>query len=100
MSFPLWALFLGVLLITMALTATLLPRLFMTSAMVYMAVGYGIGPGALGVIMLDPTRHADVLERVAEVALLVSLVTVGLKPPCSIATSPRLHWTRTSSTPA
>jgi NhaP-type Na+/H+ or K+/H+ antiporter len=79
MSLPLWSLFLGVLLITMVLTATLLPRLLMTSAMVYMAVGYGIGPGALGVIMPDPTRHADVLERVAEVAVLISLFTVGLK---------------------
>ena len=47
--------------------------------MIYLAVGYPLGPGGLGVIMPDPIRHANVLERVAEIALLISLFTVGLK---------------------
>jgi sodium/hydrogen antiporter len=51
----------------------------LSSAMVYLAVGYALGPGGVGVITLDPRRDADVLERVAEVALLISLFTVGLR---------------------
>lgn len=79
MSVPFWSLFLGVLLIVMVLAGTTLARLFLSSAMVYLGVGYLLGPGVLGVITLDPTRHAEVLERVAEVALLISLFSVGLK---------------------
>lgn len=79
MSVPFWSLFLGVLLIVMVLAGTMLARLFLSSAMVYLGVGYLLGPSVIGVITLDPTRHADVLERVAEVALLISLFSVGLK---------------------
>ncbi len=79
MSFPVWSLFLGVLLISMLLAGTVIARLLLSSAMIYLAVGYVLGPGGLGVIMPDPIRHANVLERVAEIALLISLFTVGLK---------------------
>lgn len=79
MSDPLWALLLGILLITMVLAGTMLARLFLSSAMIYLGLGYALGPGVLGVIAIDPMRDAAVLERVAEVAVLVSLFTVGLK---------------------
>lgn len=79
MSVPLWSLFFGILLITMVLAGTLFARLLMSSAMIYLCVGYAIGPGGLGVINPDPIHHADALELVAEVALLISLFSVGLK---------------------
>lgn len=79
MSVPFWSLLLGVLLITMVLAGTLLARLLLSSAMIYLCVGYALGPGGLGVITPDPTSHADALEWVAEVALLISLFSVGLK---------------------
>ncbi|MCY1215775.1 K(+)/H(+) antiporter NhaP [compost metagenome] len=79
MSVPLWSLLLGVLLIIMVLAGTLLSRLLLSSAMVYLCVGYSLGPGGLEVITFDPIRHADVLERAAEVAVLISLFNVGLK---------------------
>ncbi|OHX19198.1 cation:proton antiporter [Chromobacterium sphagni] len=82
MSLPYESLLLGVLLITMVLAGTLLPRLLLSSAMVYLGVGYALGPGVLGVVAPDPFRHADALEWVAEVALLVSLFSVGLKMGC------------------
>ncbi len=40
MSLPFWALLLGVLLITMVLAGTLFSRLFLSSAMIYLGVGY------------------------------------------------------------
>ena len=79
MSVAYWSLLLGILLITMVLIGTLLARLPLSSAMIYLGVGYALGPGGLGVITPDPIRHADLLRAVAEVAVLISLFTVGLK---------------------
>ena len=79
MSFNHWALFVGVLLITMVLVGTLLARLPLSSAMIYLVVGYALGPGGVGVIAADPLAHAGLLGLVAEVAVLISLFAVGLK---------------------
>jgi NhaP-type Na+/H+ or K+/H+ antiporter len=79
MSIPLWSLFLGILLITMVLIRRLLPRLLLSSAMIYLFVGFALGPGLLGVIMPDPILNAHVLERATEFALLVSLFSAGLR---------------------
>lgn len=79
MSLPYWSLFVGVLLITMVLVGTLLDRLPLNSAMIYLALGYALGPGGLEVLAPDPLQHAGTLELVSEVALLVSLFAVGLK---------------------
>lgn len=78
MSIPFWSLLLGVLLITMVLAGTLIARLPLNSAMVYLAAGYALGPAGLSVITPDPIHHAGVLEQIAEVALLISLFAVGL----------------------
>jgi NhaP-type Na+/H+ or K+/H+ antiporter len=85
MSDPLWSLLLGGLLITMVLAGTLLARLLLSSAMVYLCVGYALGPGGWTVIAPDPISYARVLERVAEIALLISLFTVGLRMGVPIA---------------
>ena len=63
----------------MVLAGTLLARLPLSSAMIYLAAGYALGPDGLGVITPDPTRYARALELVAEVALLISLFSVGLR---------------------
>jgi NhaP-type Na+/H+ or K+/H+ antiporter len=47
--------------------------------MVYLALGWLLGPDALGVMRPDPLRHAGELERLAEVALLISLFAVGMR---------------------
>jgi sodium/hydrogen antiporter len=79
MTIPLWSLIIGILLIAMVLAGTLLPRLLMSNAMIYLGVGYLLGPGGVGVIDPDPFQHAEWLERITEVVLLISLFTVGLK---------------------
>jgi hypothetical protein len=45
MSLPQWSLLLGVLLITMVLTASSLARLWLSSATIYLGVGFVLGPG-------------------------------------------------------
>lgn len=79
MSLAYWSLFIGILLITMVLIGTFLARLPLTSAMIYLAVGYALGPSGLRLIAPDPTQYAGVLEVVAEVAVLISLFSVGLR---------------------
>lgn len=74
-----WSLFVGILLITMVLVSTLLARLPLSSAMIYLALGYALGPGGIAVIAPDPMRHAGTLEAITEVALLISLFATGLK---------------------
>jgi NhaP-type Na+/H+ or K+/H+ antiporter len=57
-----WILFAGVLFIAMMLGGTLLARLPLSGAMIYLAVGYLLG--VAGLITPDPIRHAGALELV------------------------------------
>jgi NhaP-type Na+/H+ or K+/H+ antiporter len=79
MTFALWTLVIGVLLITMVLSGTLLKRLPLSNAMLYLAAGFALGPAGWAVLTLSPLLQADLLERVAEAAVLISLFSVGLK---------------------
>ncbi len=79
MTFAIWALIIGGLLITMALSGTSLHRLPLSTAMLYLGAGFGLGPAGLALMAPDPQTYADILERVAEVAVLISLFAVGLK---------------------
>lgn len=76
--FAVWALVIGVLLITMTLSGSLFRRLPVSTAMFYLAAGYALGPGGWG-ILPSPWLHAQLLERITEVALLISLFAAGLK---------------------
>ena len=79
MSWAEWSLFIGVLLVTMVLAGTLLGRLPLTSAMVYLALGWLLGPSMADVLRPDPLLHAGSLERVTEAALLIALFAVGMQ---------------------
>lgn len=74
-----WSLFIGVLLVTMVLAGTLLGRLPLSSAMVYLALGWLLGPSVTNVLRPDPVLHAALLGGLAEGALLISLFAVGLQ---------------------
>ena len=79
MSFSVWALVIGALLTTVALSGTFLKRLPLSITMFYLAAGYALGPGGVGMITIDPMQHTVLLERLAEAAVLISLFAVGLK---------------------
>jgi NhaP-type Na+/H+ or K+/H+ antiporter len=63
----------------MALAGTLVRRLPLTASLLYLVVGVALGPVGTGLIRMDPIAWAPVLERVTEVAVIVSLFTAGLK---------------------
>ncbi len=79
MAWAEWSLLIGVLLVTMVLAGTLIGRLPLTGAMVYLALGWLLGPSMADVLRPDPLAHAALLERVAEVALLIALFAVGMQ---------------------
>jgi NhaP-type Na+/H+ or K+/H+ antiporter len=79
MLFTWWFLVIGLLLVAMAVLGSYVERLPLSSALLYLAAGFGLGPAGLGLIDIDPLRAAAFLERFAEVAVLVSLFAAGLK---------------------
>lgn len=78
-TFTLWAIVVGLLLIAMTLGNSFIARLPLSAAMLYLAVGYAIGPSGLRLVDIDPMRNAIALERISEIAVLISLFTAGLK---------------------
>jgi Kef-type K+ transport system membrane component KefB len=86
MEFALWTVIVGLLLVVMALTGSLLRRLPMSTAMLYLLVGLAVSPLWLGLLDAKPREHTQMLERMAEIVVLLSLFTAGLKlsPGCRI----------------
>jgi|GEM_PF-2050755 len=89
MSFTIWALIIGVLLITMVLSGTLLKRLPVSTGMLYLAAGYALGPAGWDLVAPHPLADAAILERMAEVTVLILLFATGLKLGLPLA---HRHW--------
>ena len=79
MHFELWTLIIGVLLIAMTLSRNVLQRLPLSTGMLYLGAGAVLGPAGLELMTPDPVDHGELLERAAEVAVLISLFAIGLK---------------------
>ena len=79
MSFDSWILVVAGILLGMGLMASYVVSLPFTPTMVYLAVGVMLGPAGWAVIRLDPNVRVELFHRCAEVAVVISLFTVGLK---------------------
>jgi sodium/hydrogen antiporter len=79
MEFTLWLIVVGVTLILMALVGSVLERLPLSSALLYLAVGVLVGPVGLGLLEIDPLAESVLVERLAEIAVTISLFSAGLK---------------------
>ena len=69
----------GALLIAMTLGGSFIARLPLSAAMLYLGVGVAVSPVGLGLLKLDAMKNTVLLERLTEVAVLVSLFTCGMK---------------------
>nr|WP_315428921.1 cation:proton antiporter [uncultured Albidiferax sp.] len=78
-AFTLGCMVVGALLIAMTLGGSFISRLPLSSAMLYLGVGIAIGPWGLGLWKLDALKDTQMLERLTEVAVLISLFTAGMK---------------------
>lgn len=79
MSATVWFVLVGALLVLMAVAGSVLKRLPLSVGMLYLAVGVAVGPAALDLFHVDPVSQAALLERITEVAVIVSLFSAGLK---------------------
>ena len=98
-----WFLLIGLLMLAHGLAATTIARLPVTSAIVYLLVGVVLGPMVLNMFRFDPVNNAKVLETLAEIAVLISLFSVGVKMPVPFtfkrwSLSLRLAWLSMSIT--
>jgi sodium/hydrogen antiporter len=79
MEFATWSMIVGVLLVGLALSGTVLERMPLSTSMLYLAAGAAVGPWGLDMLTVDPHLNSVLLERLTEVVVLVSLFTAGLK---------------------
>lgn len=63
----------------MALARSILTRLPVSTAMIYLGIGIAAGPFAFDLVDIDPIRESLLLERISELAVLISLFASGLK---------------------
>ena len=79
MTETIWFLVVGGVLILMGLANSTFKQLPISTAMVYLAIGFGLGPFGIGLLKIDLLGDATLLRRITEVAMLVSLFAIGLR---------------------
>lgn len=79
LTFTIWFIIVGMLLIGMAISGSLLQRLPLTTSILYLLSGLVIGVYGTGFLTIDAVEEAELLERITELAVIVSLFTAGLK---------------------
>src|SRR5687767_4146787 len=77
--FTTWFIVAGALLIGMALAGSALRRAPLTAAMFYLGAGAALGPWGAGFLHIDAVEDASALERLSEIAVIISLFSAGLK---------------------
>ncbi|MDX1571409.1 MAG: cation:proton antiporter [Xanthomonadales bacterium] len=84
MTIESWLVLIGVILLAMGITAQFMRRLPITNAMAYLAVGFIIGPTFLHLFHFNPLKESAMLERITEMAVILSVFTAGLKMPVPV----------------
>ncbi len=79
MTFESWVLLIGCLLLLTGLGAAYVRRLPFTTTMIYLGLGVVVGPAGWAVLHVHPLDRATLFLRAAEVTVVISLFTVGLK---------------------
>jgi NhaP-type Na+/H+ or K+/H+ antiporter len=85
MDFAIWSVIVGVLLVVMAMSGSVLARLPISTAMLYLAVGLAVSPWGIGLLSAKAAQHSALLETLTEVVVLISLFSAGLKLSSSLA---------------
>lgn len=74
-----WMTIIGALLLLMALTSSEVERLPISTSIIYLFVGIGLGPYGFDLLRLDITSQREWLEMLTEIAVIVSLFVGGLR---------------------
>jgi sodium/hydrogen antiporter len=81
MTNALWFLLVGGLLLARGLSSSMLTKLPVTPAIIYLAVGLLVGPTVLNAFHFNPLKESALLEVLTEVVVLISLFAAGVKMP-------------------
>lgn len=63
----------------MAFVHPVVQRLPVTSTLIYLLLGIALGPAWLGLVHVDPVAQSAWLHRAAEISVIISLFSVGMK---------------------
>ncbi|WP_429322501.1 cation:proton antiporter [Paraburkholderia sp. GAS448] len=74
-----WCLIVGGLLMFMGLIGSALKRLPVSAAMLYLGIGFALGPAGVGLLSVRLPDDVTYLRMIAEVGILVSLFAIGLR---------------------
>lgn len=72
-------LILGAVLILAAIVGSTVKRLPLTTSLLYLVAGILLGDAGAGLVTIDPFAQSALIERLAEIAVIVSLFAAGLK---------------------
>jgi len=75
--FHYWYPLIGMLFLLVVLSSGIIKRAPISVAMIYLAIGWCFG--RFGWLEFDPAQHGKLLEMLAEIAVIVSLFSAGLK---------------------
>jgi NhaP-type Na+/H+ or K+/H+ antiporter len=79
LAFAWWCIIVGALLVAMTAGRPWIARLPLSAGILYLGAGLVLGPAGLGMLAIDLPGHAHALERLAEIAVLISLFVAGFK---------------------
>lgn len=74
-----WYIVMGALLFAMGIATSYVRGLPVTTAVIYLLIGFALGPYGVGLVDLDPIRGSAWLERLTEIVVIISLFAAGLK---------------------
>jgi len=77
MEFSAWLIAIGLLLVVIHASSNVVARLPLSPAIVYFLFGVAVGPWGFDWLRLDPARHPLLIERLCELAVLISLFATG-----------------------
>jgi NhaP-type Na+/H+ or K+/H+ antiporter len=77
LRFAAWCLFVGVLLVSVSASRHWIAKLPLSASIMYLLAGFVLGPASLDLLTVDVEDTAPWLERLSEVAVLVSLFVAG-----------------------
>jgi len=77
MEFYVFVIAIGLLLVTLHASSHVVARLPLSPAILYFVCGVGLGLWGFDWMRVDPARHAVLIERLCELAVLVSLFATG-----------------------
>ena len=77
MDFSIWLIAIGLLLVVIHASSHVVARLPLSPAIVYFLFGMAIGPWGFDWVRVDPARHPLLIERLCELAVLISLFATG-----------------------